>query len=126
MRVLASSVLAFEWVVLGLAIPVAVNVAGVSSPRAWATFAVASVLTVLALGLLGRPVGVWLGWGVQAVAVAGGLVVPLLGILGAIFAGLYFAAIRLGSQVDQARAERQGTPSDVGVTSDVNEGESAR
>lgn len=116
MKVLGSAVLAFEWIVLALAIPVAVNTAGVPAPSAWAVFGVASGLTLAALALIGRPIGVWrglpagvwLGWGVQVVAVASGLVVPALGILGLVFAGLYFAAIRSGARVDRIRATRTG------------------
>jgi hypothetical protein len=107
MRVLASAVLAFEWIVLGLAIPVAINVSDVSGGRAWITFAVATVLCVAALRLLPRPAGVWCGWGVQIVAIGGGLFVPMLAIMGVIFAALYFAALRLGRQVDQAKMNNE-------------------
>lgn len=106
MRTLASSVLVFEWIVLALAIPVAVNVAGVDAGRAWIVFGVVSVLVFAALATLGRGPGIWVGWAVQVVAIAGGLVVPLLAILGIIFALLYFWAIRLGTRVDEAKAHQ--------------------
>lgn len=105
-RVLTSAVLAFEWIVLALGIPVAVNVSGVPAGRAWIVFGLATVLTVAAFALMKRPAGVWLGWGVQAVAIAAGMIVPMLGILGVIFAGLYFAAISTGRRVDAIRAQR--------------------
>lgn len=106
MRVLGTAVLAFEWIVLGLAIPVAVNVSGVPAGRVWLVFALASALTLAAIATMSRPVGVRLGWVVQAVAVATGLVVPMLGILGLVFAALYFAAIRVGARVDRIKAAR--------------------
>lgn len=110
MRVLCSAVLTFEWVVLALGIPVAINVAGVPAQGAWVAFVSASVLTVAALALMRRPAGVWLGWLVQVVAVACVLVVPMLGILGVVFAGLYFAAIRYGSRVDAIRQQSAARP----------------
>jgi hypothetical protein len=99
-------VLCFEWVMLALAIPVAVNVAGVSAATAWVVFGAASALTLAAIALMGRPAGRWLGWGVQALALAAGVVVPLLAIAGALFAALYFAALRLGATVDRVKGER--------------------
>lgn len=109
MRVLGTAVLAFEWIVLALAIPVAVNTSDVPAGRAWLVFGLASVLTVGAVATMARPLGRWLGWTVQAVAIAAGIVVPMLAILGAIFAGLYFAALRVGGRVDRIRAARAGT-----------------
>ncbi len=106
MRVLTSVVLAFEWLVLALAIPVAINVSAVSEDRAWTAFAVASVLIVLAVALMKTPVGVWLGWAVQVVALLSSIFVPMLAILALIFAGLYFAAVRLGRRVDDIKAQR--------------------
>lgn len=106
MRVLGTAVLAFEWLVLALAIPVAVNTAGVAPGPAWLVFGIASVLIVGAIATVSRPAGWWLGWAVQLVAIAAGIVVPLLVILGVIFAGLWFAAIRVGRRVDQIRAAR--------------------
>jgi hypothetical protein len=108
MRVLASAVLTFEWIVLALAIPVAVNVAGVDPAPVWMVFAAATVLIVAALALLRTPAGVWLGWSVQVLALLSGIVVPLLAVMGAIFAGLYYAAIRLGTKVDRIKAARLG------------------
>lgn len=106
MRVLCSAVLAFEWIVLALGIPVAINVAGVPASAAWVAFAVVSVLTGAALALMRTRAGVWLGWLVQVVAVACGFIVVMLGVLGVVFAGLYFAAIRYGRRVDEIRAQR--------------------
>ncbi len=106
MRVLTSVVLTFEWLVLALAIPVAINVAAVPESRAWTVFGVTSILIVAALGLMKTPVGVWLGWAVQVIALLSSIIVPTLAILALIFAGLYFAAVRLGRRVDDIKAQR--------------------
>ena len=105
MRVLTSVVLAFEWLVLALAIPVAINVAAVPESRAWTVFAITSILIVAALALMKTPVGVWLGWTVQVIALLSSIIVPTLAILALIFAGLYFAAVRLGRRVDDIKAQ---------------------
>ena len=106
MRVLTSVVLTFEWLVLALAIPVAINVAAVPESRAWTVFAITSILIVAALALMKTPVGVWLGWTVQVIALLSSIIVPTLVILALIFAGLYFAAVRLGRRVDDIKAQR--------------------
>ena len=106
MRVLTSVVLTFEWLVLALAIPVAINVAAVPESRAWTVFAITSILIVAALALMKTPVGVWLGWTVQVIALLSSIIVPTLAILSLIFAGLYFAAVRLGRRVDDIKAQR--------------------
>jgi hypothetical protein len=105
-RVLATAVLVFEWIVLALAIPVAVNTSGVAATQAWIVFGAASALIVTALGLMRTSAGVPVGWGVQALALAAGLAVPLLAILAVLFAALYLAAIRLGGRVDALKAQR--------------------
>jgi len=107
MRVLTSSVLTFEWIMLALAIPVAINVAQVPPSRAWLAFAAVTVLTFLALSQMRRPAGVWFGWSVQVVAIVCGLIVPMLALMGVLFAGLYFWAIKLGTQVEDAKAQHE-------------------
>ncbi len=114
MRTLGSAVLVFEWMVLALAVPVAVNVSDVPEQRAWAALGVATVLIVAAIALLPGPVGRWLGWAVQGVAVLSAVVVPMLAILAIVFAGLYYAALRLGASVDRVRAERAAAERDGG------------
>ncbi|MCH9718880.1 MAG: DUF4233 domain-containing protein [Actinomycetia bacterium] len=121
MRVLCSAVLAFEWIVLALAIPVAINVSDVSADTAWTIFAIASVLTLAALALMRTPAGLWLGWSVQAVALISGLWVPMLGIMALIFAALYFTGIRLGGRVDQIKAEREAAAAQADATGTMAE-----
>ena len=125
MKVLCSAVLAFEWIVLALAIPVAINVSDVPADTAWIIFGIASVLTLAALALMRTPAGVWLGWSVQAVALISGLWVPMLGIMALIFAALYFTGMRLGSRVDRIKAEREAAAAEVDATGTMAEPDSA-
>ena len=65
-----------------------------------------AALCLLAAGMLGRPGGYALGWGVQVVSLALGLVVPLMFFLGAVFGGLWAASYFLGARIDREKAER--------------------
>lgn len=105
MRTLCSAVLLFEAIVLGLAIPVALALSDVSTGTVVGVGSALVVGCFLAAGLLGRgPVGLAIGWLVQAGAVLSGFVVPLMFFLGGVFALLWFFAIRLGRIGDAATA----------------------
>jgi uncharacterized protein DUF4233 len=65
-----------------------------------------AVLCVLAAGLLGRPGGYWLGWAVQVLSIALGLLTTPMFFLGVVFAALWATAYFLGARMDQERAER--------------------
>jgi hypothetical protein len=113
MRVLGSSVLVLEWLVFALAIPVLINVSGVASGVAFTLLGVVTVLVVAAAKTLPSRTGIVIGWIVQAVALASGLIlVPML-ILGAIFTGLWLMAVQLGTAVDARKAESQSDSIDL-------------
>ncbi len=127
MRVLGSTVLVFEWLIIALGVPVAINTAGVPARGAWIFLGVTTVLIVLAIGTITRPVGVALGWAVQVCILMAGLVVPLLAVLGLLFGALYFTAIRLARRVDEAKAAHTAAPEapgpgGVGDTGPVGDG----
>jgi hypothetical protein len=62
---------------------------------------------ILAAGMLRRPWGYWLGWLIQAAAIGYGFVVPLMFVVGAVFAALWAGAYFLGAKIDRERAERE-------------------
>lgn len=104
MRTLAAAVLAFESLVIALAIPVAITVYGVDGARAgWVGGAVAISCLVIA-GLLRFRWAYTLGWGIQVLAIAAGFIVPFMFVLGAVFAALWWGALRLGAKGDAAQA----------------------
>ncbi len=114
MRVLGTSVLAFEAIVAALFIPVAYFSGLVTNgaTAAWAG-AILAVLCIVAAGTIMRPYGVALGWAVQVLFVAAGLIVPLMYILGLVFAALWWGALRYGREADRARARRAGSRPDA-------------
>jgi hypothetical protein len=104
MRTLAAAVLAFESLVIALAIPVAITIYGVDGAKAgWIGGAVAIGCLVVA-GLLRHRWAYALGWGIQVLAILAGFVVPLMFVLGGIFALLWWGALRLGAKGEAAQA----------------------
>ena len=104
MRVLGNAVLAFQIIVLALAIPVAVVVAGVPVEVAGWTAGILIVLAIAAMRVITQPAGFVLGTAVQVGTLVAGLVVPTLLLLAIIFAVLWGFAIVLGRRVDRAKA----------------------
>lgn len=107
MRVLGSSVLIFETIIVILAIPVAVFGRNEPSGPMLAGGLVLALLCVAGVGVLGRPWGVWFGWAVQGLIVLTGVLVPLMFVVGGLFAMLWFFAIRFGRRAEAIRAEHE-------------------
>lgn len=104
MRGMCSAVLLFEAIVFGLATPVMVTVYDVDlSTALWVGLGLATA-SILVIGLLGRDWGYWFGHGLQVGAIALGLVVPIMYLLGAIFAGLWVGAYLLGRKIRADKA----------------------
>lgn len=105
MRVLGSSVLAFEAIVVLLAMPLlAVNGYVASMGVAFAIGGVIAVGLIVAIAIITRPGGVWWGWTMQVIVLALGFWIPTMWILGGIFVLLWFVAVRTGGRIDRMRA----------------------
>ncbi|GAA2755450.1 DUF4233 domain-containing protein [Actinopolymorpha rutila] len=109
MRSVLAAILVFEAIIVGLAIPVAVSIEDVSGGRAGAVGGGIAVACLVTAGLLRYPAGRVIGSVLQVVAIALGVVVPLMFFLGAIFAVLWFVCLVLDRRVVALRAERDGT-----------------
>ncbi len=99
MRRLCVTVLVFEVVVIGLAIPVAITIAHASPVAAGVTGGVQALAALVIAGLVGRPGQGWTlagGTVLQAAVIATGTVVPVMYALGVIFGALWLTAIWLG------------------------------
>jgi hypothetical protein len=104
---LCATVLIMEAIVLGLAIPVAVQIDHLAPGSAGVTGGSAAVAAVV-LALLARRllrVTLVLGSALQLLVIVCGLIVPVMYFLGAIFAALWVLGIWLGH-----RAERLTVP----------------
>ena len=95
---LGGSVLVFEAIVIILAIPVAINVAGAPAGPAIALGGLLAAFAVLTAAMLRRGPG-WIaaGWAVQVLVIASAIIVPAMLLLGAMFALLWYGALRLAA-----------------------------
>jgi len=109
MRVLGSSVLAIEAIVILLATSLATSNGSVAdTSRAWIVGAILMVLLVVTIRLLRRSWGIGMGWIMQGAVLATSLVAGWsMLIVGVIFAVLWFFAVRLGTRVDRLKQAQQ-------------------
>lgn len=103
-RGMCAAVLALEGIVVGLSTPVMATLTDVSLGTALGVgLGIAAACLVLA-GML-RSEGAYVaGWVVQVAAIAVGLVVPVMFLLGGIFALLWGTADLLGRRIERERA----------------------
>src|SRR5215469_8049489 len=110
MRRLCATVLIFEAIVIGLAIPVAVKIghmsAGSAGPAggalAGAAVVIAIAVSVRATGEPGLRIALVTGSILQLVMIASGAFVPVMYALGVIFGVLWTVAILLGRSTERA------------------------
>src|SRR5215469_7284911 len=110
MRRLCATVLIFEAIVIGLAIPVAVRIGHVSASSAGpaggalagAAVVIAIAVSVRSTGLPGLRIALVTGSILQLVMIASGAVVPVMYALGVIFGIRWTAAILLGRSAERA------------------------
>ena len=103
MRVLGSSVLALEAIVVLLAIPIAVNNENVNAGLALVIGVAIALLMLVTIGFISRPIAVPIGWTLQVLTVGTGFVVPTMFIVGGVFACLWYFAVKNGQKIDRAR-----------------------
>lgn len=104
MRTLCSSTLIGEFFIIGFAGLVAMKDQDLSTSTVWTVCGVAMFLSVALCGMVTRPGGVALGWALQIALVAAGFFVPMMFILGVVFAALWWASVHFGRKVDEAKA----------------------
>ena len=106
MRALTSAVLITEAITLGLLIPVVLVAYDLPAAVAWFVGAIA-LLALLLPGLYRRPFFEPMGWLVQGATIACGLFVPMMFVLGGVFAALWWTALHLGKKVERQQASAQ-------------------
>ena len=105
MRRLCATVLIFEAIVIGLAIPVAITIEHEPHTTAGVAGGVLAAVAVLLAAVVGRPGQRWalvVGSLLQAAVIATGVVVPAMFVLGVVFAALWAVAIWLGLRYREA------------------------
>ncbi|MCM1966127.1 DUF4233 domain-containing protein [Streptomyces sp. NPDC002812] len=118
MRTLCASTLIAEFFVIGFAGLVAMK-GDLSQATVWTVCGIAMLVSVLLCGMLSRPGAVQIGWALQIGLVLSGFVVPMMFILGVVFAGLWWCSIHYGRRIDvikarwAAQAEAQAAPTEA-------------
>ncbi len=107
---LTSAVVILEAIVVALAIPVIKAFSDSSIDLSLVVAAV--VMLILTAGVVRRPRGIVIGWGVQIFTVIATFQIPEAFILALVFMWLWFLAIRWGGQIDRDRAQWEQTPSE--------------
>lgn len=103
-RGMCAAVLALEGIVVGLSTPVMATLTDVALGTALAVGpGIAAACLVLA-GMLRSERAYAAGWAVQVAAVAVGFVVPVMFVLGGLFALLWATAYLLGRKIERERA----------------------
>jgi hypothetical protein len=101
---MCAAILSLEGVTLGLTTPVMISVAGVDAATAlWVGVGLAVACFLLA-GMLRGEWAYALGWVLQGAAIGLGFVIPLMFVLGGIFALLWGSAYFLGRKIERERA----------------------
>lgn len=108
-RAMCAAVLSLEAITLGLSTPVMVTIADVPVRNALVVGLGLAVFALLVAGLLRAEWAYGLGWLVQVAAIGLGFVVPMMFVLGGIFAVLWGAAYWLGRKIERERAEAWAT-----------------
>jgi hypothetical protein len=112
MRVVLMTVLIFEMIVFGLAIPVMIFISNVPAAAAAGFGGGAAVLALVAAGLLRSGVGYVLGWLTQLAGLALGFLTTLMFVVGILLAAVWVLAFVLGKRLD-SRMETSPEDSDI-------------
>lgn len=112
MRVVLMTVLIFEMIVFGLAVPVMIFISNVPAAAAASFGGGAAVLALVAAGLLRSGVGYVLGWLAQLAGLALGFLTTLMFVVGILLAAVWVLAFVLGKRLD-SRMETSPEDSDI-------------
>lgn len=93
MRSVLGAILVFEAIVVGLAVPVATSLGGMSVAKAGIVAGLVALACLVTAGLLRFPFGRIIGSVLQFVIFGLGVVVPVMFALGLVFGGIWFWAI---------------------------------
>ncbi len=104
-RGMCAAVLSLEAITIGLTTPVMISISGVDTATAlWVGLGLMVACFVVA-GLLRGEWAYLLGWVLQVAAIGLGFLVPVMFVLGPIFALLWGTAYFLGRKIERERAE---------------------
>jgi Protein of unknown function (DUF4233) len=103
-RGMCAAVLSLEAITIGLTTPVMISISGVDTATALWVGVGLMVACFLVAGLLRGEWAYLLGWVLQVAAIGLGFLVPVMFVLGPIFALLWGTAYFLGRKIERERA----------------------
>lgn len=103
-RGMCAAVLSLEAITLGLSTPVMITLTDIPTPTALALGLGLALACLVLAGLLRSELAYAAGWVIQLGAIALGFVVPMMFLLGTIFALLWGTAVFLGRKIERERA----------------------
>lgn len=95
------SVLIFEAIVFGLAIPGMIQVSDTPVTTAFVAGLLAALLALVAAALLRGPLGYLLGWVTQVVVIGFGFLTEMMFALGTVFAVVWVAMFLMGRRLER-------------------------
>lgn len=106
MRVMCSSVLALQAIVLGLTTPVLLTLTDVSTGIGLGVGLGLMTAAIVVAGLLRFRGAVWAGHLLQVATIGLGFLIPAMFLLGVVFSALWVTAVVLGQRIDREKAAR--------------------
>ncbi|MGC0414545.1 DUF4233 domain-containing protein [Embleya sp. AB8] len=106
MRALCSTHLIGQAMVICLAALVAMQLSDISTGVLWAVAGPSALVCVLLCAKLKEPWAIKAGWVLQVGLFVTGFVVPMMFLIGVVFAAIWYACIRVGAIIDAAKAAR--------------------
>lgn len=104
--VFCTTVLALEAFVVFFATLVGIGLDLADPALVWTVGGTGALVCLVLAGLARHRTGVILGSVVQVLLIAAGLIIPMMYVVGVIFAIIWVVALRLGGRIDMERAER--------------------
>lgn len=104
-RGMCAAVLCLEAITIGLTTPVMITIADVAVGTALVVGVGLALACLLLAGMLRAPWAYAAGYVIQVAAIGLGFVVPMMFLLGAIFAALWATADHLGRKIEREKAE---------------------
>ncbi len=104
-RGMCAAVLSLEAITLGLTTPVMITISDVAAGTAVPVGLGLAVACLLLAGMLRAEWAYLAGYAVQVAAIGLGFVVPVMFVLGVVFAALWAGADLLGRKIERERAE---------------------
>ena len=104
-RGMCAAVLCLEAITIGLSTPVMITIADVAVGTALFVGLGLAVLCLLLAGMLRSSWAYSAGYLVQVAAIGLGFVVPMMFLLGGVFAALWWGADHLGRKIEREKAE---------------------